>query len=80
MSITLRQFLTLICSTSRGTVSPFRMDSVADVMSLEGAKNGFKLHAWYHAYAYHVHIHISFQYTDYRGLEDHVIVKCGTFS
>lgn len=32
------KFLTFICSTSRGTVSPFRMDSVADVMSLKNAQ------------------------------------------
>lgn len=28
-------FLTLICSTSNGTVSPFKMDNVADVMFLK---------------------------------------------
>lgn len=33
-----KKHLTLICSTSSGTVTPLRMDSVADVMSLIGFK------------------------------------------
>ncbi len=34
----MKHFLTLICSTSSGTVSPFRMDSVADVTSLKNTQ------------------------------------------